>query len=131
SIPLDYASPMRSDTTRLIPLLLILAVLLGFGRLEFCDFTFWDDPETVSTNPAMNPPSWHSTFSYWKEPAKGLYAPLTYTTWSALARLPLRKADDSLNPKVFHLANIGLHCLSVLVVYAILLLLFRLPWPAC
>ena len=143
--------PNRSDPTRFIPvlqyegrgthggdptqwigLLLILAVLLGFGRLVSCKFTDWDDPETVgSVNPDMNPPTWRSTLSYWGKPAKGLYAPVTYTVWSALAAVSRSPIDGALRPSSFHLTSVLAHGLSVLVVYAILLLLFRLRWPAC
>src|SRR5206468_3998587 len=54
--------------------------------------------------------------------AYGLYVPLTYSLWGALAAVA-QTGDGSareLNPSVFHCANIALHALSSLVVFAIL-----------
>ena len=127
--------PVRPDRTRFIPLLLVLATLAAFGMATRCDFTQWDDPSTLALNPSFNPPGVRKMLHYWRHPHMGLYIPVTYTAWTALAataqgELP-NGTGSHLKASVFHTANVLLHCLSVLVVYAILKLLFRMEWPAC
>ena len=136
-IPLQYErrGTQHGDPKRFIPLLLILAVLTAFGILCRADFTNWDDNETLAFNPDMNPPSVRHLLHCWRKPKMELYVPVTYTVWSALAMaaqhgLP-NDLGSPLQPTVFHAANVLLHALSVLVVFAILRLLFRMDWPAC
>jgi hypothetical protein len=109
--------------------------LLVFGFLPFCQFTAWDDPSTLAANARLNPPSLKNVAYYWTHCERGLYTPLTYTAWSALASVAQSGLPNSfgtgLKASLFHTANVLLHVLSALLVYAILRRLLRKSWPAC
>src|SRR4051794_3776759 len=123
---------------RLIRLLIFLSVLAVFGRLCFYDFSWWDDQGTIHQNPALNPPTLKSIARYWtaigRSAPLGLYIPVTYTVWGALAKVSYLDQPDEwnirLNPWVFHAANVLLHGASALAVFAILQLLIGRDWPA-
>lgn len=111
-----------------------MAVLFVFASLARCGFTQWDDPSTLARNPHFNPPTLATLAHYWREPHMGLYAPVTYTAWSAIARfaqgdLP-NAVGSQLRPGPFHLANVLLHLASACLVYSILRRLVAKPWPA-
>ena len=50
---------------QLIVSLLIVAPVLALWPLCHSDFTTWDDPQTVSQNPTLNPPSLRGLLSWW------------------------------------------------------------------
>jgi hypothetical protein len=107
----------------ILALLLIALTLATFARAVPNDFVGWDDPDTISSNPRLNPPSFDSIVYYWTHSDGGLYVPVTYTLWVALAAIArVRGADGSvsLNPWVFHGASVVIHILSVLLVFSIL-----------
>jgi hypothetical protein len=89
-----------------------------------CDFVNIDDPQTVSQNPLLTPPSVHGLIHIWTHAAMGLYVPVTYTVWSIIAFFcpePLLPNEPmQLDPALFHGANLLLHVMSALVVWAIL-----------
>src|SRR6266480_170694 len=129
---------------RWIPILLIAVTLLCYCRLFQADFTLFDDIFTVEYNPLLNPPSVKNALSYWKplQPngkvngQYGLYIPLTYTYWSAVATVARTPDPNStgafeLNPYVFHIGNVMLHAISGVLVFAILKRLLQTDWPAC
>ena len=74
--------------------------------------------------PLMLPPSWSNCGYYWSHANLSLYIPATYTVWSGLAAISQMPGDGpnhrTLNPAVFHIANIVAHALAVLVVFNIL-----------
>jgi protein O-mannosyl-transferase len=96
---------------------------LAFSRLIACDFTAWDDPETIAQNPRLYPPSIENVAHYWTaagaDAPMGIYVPLTYTFWSGLAAV----AGGTTNPHVFHAANVALHAMTAALVYLLLRLL--------
>jgi len=101
---------------RLAPFVLVLAVALVFGRSVGYGFVVWDDLSNVSANPSFDPPSLHSLGSFWAERHEHLYVPLSYTLWWGIA-LVSRSLFGSLEPALFHGANVVLHALTVLLVY--------------
>jgi tetratricopeptide (TPR) repeat protein len=120
-----------------IPLLLIVATLLTFGRVVNHDFAPYDDEQTIRDNPRLNPARFtrEGVLWYWDNSYMSLYAPLTYTVWGGVAQVSRAPTDDAgvfrLEPANFHLASLFLHVASVLLVYAILRRLLRgLAWPA-
>jgi len=119
----------------LIPLILIIATALALGGVVGNDFSLWDDPGTVWNNPDLNPPTWSGVLRYWREPAHGLYIPVTYSVWAAIAAMATLERPDNygimLHSWPFHLANLLAHVAAVLVVYAILRQLVAKQWPAC
>jgi tetratricopeptide (TPR) repeat protein len=94
----------------------------------------WDDYGNIVENPYLNPAR-PDVLYFWKKPYEGLYIPLTYTVWAALAGFSQGSGthgdSGGLDPELFHLANLALHLLSVLVVFAILWKLVRSDWGAC
>ncbi len=119
---------------------IFLSVLAVYGRVCLHEFTWWDDAANLHQNPDMNPPSLRGTAHYWTSFGShapfGLYIPITYTVWSALARVAYLQSSDpaniQLNPWVFHSANVLLHALASMLVFAILrrLLPEGRDWPA-
>lgn len=101
----------------------IASVLIVFGYLFFCDFTWWDDAGTVHQNPRLNPPGAETVLYYWTHAENAIYIPLTYTLWSAVAlfaRVPADANGISLNPAWFHGTSILVHLISALLVASIL-----------
>ncbi|MDB5323859.1 MAG: Tetratricopeptide 2 repeat protein [Phycisphaerales bacterium] len=129
-----WADPQRRRMAAgVMGLLLLTAIVMG--GLCGNEFVFWDDRETISNNPRLNPPSWASVGYYWRHGQMGLYVPVTYTVWSGLAAGGQLDAPDPvrgvrLNPWVFHTFNVAVHGVNVLLVFAILRLLVGQGWGA-
>lgn len=116
-----------------IPWILAIVTLATFGRIVGNEFSGWDDPSTIFQNPRIVSPSLSNVVHYWTNSEGGLYVPVTYTLWSAIAAVS--HVDDgagrvTLNPWAFHAVSVALHVLSVLVVYQILRLLIEHEWAA-
>ena len=114
-------------------ILLIAVVLVVFWPLTDAGFTTWDDLATVGQNPRLEHVSWASVADYWRHPAMDLYIPVTYSVWALLAWLSSGAAAggvSSLNAVWFHSANLVIHALSTLVVFALLRQLVRQAWAA-
>ena len=115
--------------------LLIAALLVGltlavFSPLGNHDFV-WDDEVNLTANPYLNPPIFSHLLSLWQKPYEGLYIPLTYTLWGTIARFAsVDPGRAALQPFLFHAANLALHILSVLAVFAILRTLVKKDWAA-
>ncbi|HSV14038.1 MAG TPA: tetratricopeptide repeat protein [Tepidisphaeraceae bacterium] len=111
-----------------LSLLVAAITFLAFARLIACDFTTLDDPDTIANNPRLRPPTLANVAHYWTATGEdapfGLYIPVTYATWSAVA------AVAGINPHAFHAANVLLHTLSALLVFHLLLRLFNCGAPA-
>jgi hypothetical protein len=121
----------------LIRILLVAAILATFGRIVFNDFVDWDDGKLIYLNPNINNPTWEGLARQWnwKDPnTNSMYDPLVYTTWWALAHVAQLDTSDilgaKLNPQIFHLANLLVHCLTTLVVLEILRRLEMPDWAA-
>jgi hypothetical protein len=117
------SQPPRTNR-RIYPIIMVAATLVVFGSLATAEFTSWDDRYNIWLNARLNPPTWSGVAHYWANAEAGLYIPLTYTVWSALATIAYLDQPDAmgarLNPMVFHCANIAFHLVSGLVVYWIL-----------
>jgi len=95
-----------------------------FGQVWGHQFLIWDDELHVVNNPRLNPVTWAGLGEIWSEPYGGLYIPLSYTFFAAESVLSVR-LTGRLDPLVFHLGNLALHLGCVLLVFVILLRLFR------
>ena len=126
----------RRDWRMGVAALLLLAGMTAgvYGRVCRNEFTWWDDPMTLHHNPRYNPPSGDKIAQTWKEPVDGLYVPVTYSYWGALAYLAELKETDAtgihLDARVFHAGSLGLHLASVLVIFAILRMLSGQVWAS-
>jgi hypothetical protein len=113
----------RRRATLLIGLALVVATAAVYHPVARHEFVGWDDPETIYENTLLRPPSWRGVAHYWTHGDPGLYAPLTYLFWSALAvvaQVETANGATELNPAVFHTANLALHVATTLVVFATL-----------
>lgn len=133
-----HVGPRSDSRARLLAVLIGLSVLIVFGRVATHEFTNWDDPQTIAENPAFRPPTWSGVMGYWRllEPvdaqsghvirhAYGLWVPLTYTVWGALAAVaqvpdPGAPGGVGLNPYVFHAASVAMHAVSAVLVFYLL-----------
>jgi protein O-mannosyl-transferase len=115
--------------------IIVVVTLVTFWPVFKCDFTSWDDPETVASNPQLKPPSLGGVIRYWKRPAMGLYIPVTYTVWSGIAFVSgpgdMPGEGTQLDPVLFHGANLILHVMSAAVVWLILRRIFENNLAAC
>ena len=114
-------------TFRIAPLFvgifLLAAPWLVYHRVGQFDFVTFDDGLHVYSNPYLNPPTLKSVAAFWTAPYKGLYVPLTYSVWALQAKFSgkLRQGNSaSLNPKIFHLVNVGFHSANTLLLFLIL-----------
>jgi hypothetical protein len=114
-------------------LLIVLAILVTFGPVVRNEFTNWDDQTTIASNPLLRGPVGSSLTHYWKHAEAELYVPLTYTVWTALAKVaPVPSGEVRLpNAAVFHGANVIVHGLAAIMVFLILRRLVREEWAAC
>src|SRR5581483_10841842 len=125
--PLPLAGFADQQPSSLRPRLLIALSLLVFvtlGRVCTHEFVQWDDPQTIASNPAFNPPDFRAIATYWIHPAEALYVPLTYSVWGLLAYVAhVGTPDESgsmLNPWIYHTANLMIHLAATIVVFLIL-----------
>src|SRR5262245_45857341 len=104
--------------------IIVIATVAALRPVVKCGFTTWDDQVTVSENQNLKPPGLHKLIHHWTHAAMGLYVPVTYTFWSAVAFLsppPLLPSEPmKLDPALFHGANLLVHILSAVLVWAIL-----------
>ena len=115
-------------------LAIALAVLFVFGQSCLFEFVNWDDDQLIAKNPYVNPPSVHKSLAAWSKPHSHMYIPLTYNLWSLLASVGQSETPDAdgitINPWLFHTANVTVHLLNALLVFQILQLLLKRPWLA-
>jgi tetratricopeptide (TPR) repeat protein len=116
---------------RLIMVILLLVTFAVLGRCVWGEFSLLDDVFTIANNPRLNPPGWETLAHYWdpRNPEYSLYVPVTYTVWAGVAAIArvqsTAPAQWTLNPWMFHAANLFVHSLSVLMVFAVLRRLLR------
>ncbi len=115
-----------------IILLIIITLAIFIQTLSF-EFVAWDDNMHVYENPYMNPVTSGSFLHFWKKPHD--FA-LTYTLWAIQAKqskLSIIKDEYQIqfSPYLFHLSNLIIHLLSVLIVFSILKILVKNNWAAC
>lgn len=115
-------------------LVLLLAIVIVFGQTITHEFVRWDDLSLITQNPYVKTLDLQSLIGAWQQPHKHLYIPLTYNVWAILGAVGATQTPDAsgstLNPYVFHLANILVHAVAALSVYGILKLLLDRPWIA-
>ena len=119
-------------------LVLILASLLAYGQTINFHFLGWDDDVNVYNNSYYQPVTLPNTLQFWHQRYNDTYRPVPHTVWAALAanaQLPEPRSipasqPSSLDPRVFHAANLALHILNGLLVYAILCALIKKDWAA-
>lgn len=141
SVPIASNAPEPSERrsavlAALLALAVTLAVFLPVAHFGYVD---WDDTIHICDNPYLNPVTFPHVLHFWQKPYHNLFVPLSYTVYALLAllaRLPApivgpRGEPVFYNPHVFHLANLILHLVNVLLVYLLLRRVVKNPWAAC
>jgi protein O-mannosyl-transferase len=118
-------------------LLFLLAILVVFGRTMLNDFVDWDDTVLIIRNPYIKTPTLRGLAHEWNpnDPATYyMYDPLVYTTWWTISHGAQLQYTDTLNgtlnPQIFHGANLIVHWLTACVVFEILRRIGLRDWPA-
>ena len=130
----------KTDADKRLPIGILLAAITSgiFARVLRQSFLDWDDPLHVTDNPLMHPISVAHIEQFWRHSYCGLYIPIAYMLFSALAALgrvnpPLVNNTNwvmSFDPQYFHGASLLLHTSNSLLVYLLLLRLVRKTWPS-
>ena len=112
-----------------------LACVVVYSRGLSNEFSIWDDRINVVDNPLLHPVSASNLREIWRQPYKGLYAPVSYTffaaeTWLA-ERLSLQGTRGRERADVFHAGSLLLHVVAGWLVYTLLARLLRHRGAAC
>lgn len=104
--------------------LLAGVVVVAFWQVYNHDFVLLDDDLHLNQNPALESPTLSKVSTFWKAPYQGLYIPATYTVW-AFQKVIAQKfeaagASKVKSPRVYHLSNLLIHVLNVLLVFLII-----------
>jgi len=107
-------------------LALVLLPLLSLGRVCQCDFINFDDPFYVTENPHVlnGLDGWDIAWAF---------RTMQEDHWHPLTWLSLQLDATLFGPKEawgFHLHNLLLHLANVLLLYAVLFLMTKKPWPS-
>jgi hypothetical protein len=123
--------------TNKIRLLLLLVILLVFGRIVTHDFVDWDDGPLIYNNPNLSTHSFPGLLHHWNPFSTdntGMYNPLVFTLWWLIALVSQVQSPDilgaTLNPYLFHVASLVVHWLCACAVFEILRRLKFRDWPA-
>src|SRR6516165_1731317 len=126
------ASAAHRDTASWLPytvaILLILVTLAVFWQVQGHAFVLWDDGLHVYDNPYLQAFTFDNIRAFWRAPYAELYMPLTYTFWALTAAVarggsPSPPGDAPFASQCFHMLNLLVHLVSVLVVWRIVRLL--------
>jgi tetratricopeptide (TPR) repeat protein len=106
------------DKKYLACLLFFLSVLF-FIRTKNYD-AVWDD-ERGHFTPVFQSQMDHDIPAFWKSHS-GMYIPLTYTTWAIVKRIAV---PQGFKPAPFHVLNVLTHSINGVLLFYLLLLLFK------
>ncbi|MBU8870143.1 MAG: tetratricopeptide repeat protein [Gemmatimonadales bacterium] len=109
----------------LIAVLLILATLFVFLQVRSFDFINYDDQDYIVNNPMVSQglSSEGITWAFTAEKS-ATWQPLTWISLMSDVR------DGQIVPGTFHVTNLVLHLFNVLLLYALLFVMTRAPWPS-
>lgn len=109
-------------------MLLVLVTVAAFSEVRHAEFVLWDDNVNVFENPYLQSVTLQNVLRFWRQPYYLTYLPVTYTAWALLASFA---HPPALYPQAFHLANLAVHAVNALLVFAIVRMLVGKDWPAC
>jgi protein O-mannosyl-transferase len=111
--------PENQILKRIVIFAILLVNLIVFYPSTKCGFIDWDDTVYVTENPNLALNSKNVSQSFTKGETHGVYAPLT-----ALS-LSMNYTQAKMNPKPYHMTNIIIHLITVLLVFFMLFLLSK------
>jgi len=110
-------------------LAIIAAAFIVYWPVYRYDFIRWDDMINIYQNKNYLPVTWEKLLSLWTAPFASFYIPVTSTVWAILAWLTQQfvspVATYPISPVLFHSANLVVHVLNSILVYAVLNLILQ------
>lgn len=96
---------------------IVLLTILVYSNSLFNGFTNWDDELNVTANLSIRSMGFYNLKIFFTTPYVGMYVPLTMITYA------FDYLIAGLNPIMFHLTNLLLHIINVVLVYKLIKLL--------
>lgn len=100
-----------------------IAIFL-FGLTLTFGFVLFDDDLHVFRNPVLMLPLSEAVTSFWTNPYKGFYIPVTYTIWAVLVAVTKllfqQNTLETISALLFHAMNVLLHSANGVLLYHIL-----------
>jgi protein O-mannosyl-transferase len=125
SIPPKSATPTWLTSPVTAGATLVILTLVTFLPALHNDFmTTWDDGVYITGNEMIKSLSWNSFAAFFTTPVNGTWVPLPLLSFSIEYQLA------GLNPFLFHLDNLLLHILVVLLVYRLFRVMKLDPLPS-
>jgi protein O-mannosyl-transferase len=123
SKPAPKPQPQPQKSNNWMPVLAVILAFIAYTPVFKADFVTWDDPDYVTNNQVIR------SFSNLKEivttPVQGNYHPLT------MLSLAINWAISGKDATSYHVVNLLLHLLNVLLVFFLVMRLSgRKPWIA-
>ncbi len=117
---------------------LVILTVAVYSQLFAAHFVRWDDDLHVYANPYLNPPTLASIRVFWERPYEGLYVPLAYMFFAAIAHFAQaapaldRYVGDviAVSPAPFHAVNLCLHASNAVLAFLLLRRLVRMEAAA-
>jgi len=106
--------------------ILIVLTCALFWRVSGYEFVDWDDSDNITQNPLYRPLGTSHLSELWTVPYFAAYIPITRMLWAFLAGTSTsatRSMIADFDPSVYHMANLVVHVLNVLLVFAVIRLL--------
>ena len=112
------------------PLLLLTAVIVfTFADTTKNQFVNWDDQSEITENVHFNPVTLAGLQWNWSNTQLSLYMPITYMVWGGVAEFAHRE-NGQLQPKAFHVLNLCLHLICIMLVFGLIIQLWKCILPA-
>lgn len=106
--------------------LVVLGILVVYGRTWWFEFQDLDDLVNVRDHPYLRPLGSETLARIWSESYTALYAPVTYTWWALVAwASPAASPPGTLSPAWFHAGNVVWHLVATSAVFCIAWQLLR------
>jgi hypothetical protein len=136
SASLPSAKPPRRGPIS-VALFIFSVTLLVFAPVVTHSLLRWDDADAIADNVDFKPPAAKALDAIWMHPKTGyhgLYVPLTYTVWWAVAHVAQGDVAPgqgvTLEAAPFHAMNLLFHAGGAMVVFLILRRLVKSDVPA-
>ncbi len=95
-------------------LLILIITYIVFIPSLYNSFTTWDDPDLLTQNPLVQSVSWQNIKKIFTTSIEGRYYPLTILSFAIEFKL------WGLNPYFYHLTNLILHLINIILVFWVL-----------
>ncbi len=112
----------KAFNNKIAIILIFVLSFAFFGKTINYEFVWDDERSHLTKHEALMK---GDLKTIWSKPYDGMYIPVSYTIWMGIKKMSYDGFKKQLNPKLFHFANVLLHTANALLVFFILLLLFK------